>query len=194
MKNCNRLSFFEIILAALLLIGIHPPLLDARTPLSDSEVAVQLGKDIGRIAAEATASSRIPKSKREIALYEYCAVLLHLTDRVALNQFGSEALKDFMKSIDTGLKAQLPNLKSEGILIPHTNIEAVSRLIKKRQVMYSNYDAKYSGSLPWAFGKRMAKILDTPQDLNTILEHTYTMWRSFEKLKVTDRVISLNAK
>jgi hypothetical protein len=173
---------------------MHPPLLGARTLLSDREVAIQLGKDIGRVAAEATASDSIPKFKREIALHEYCAVLLHLTEQVALNKFGPEERKEFMGSVNTGLIAQLSVLKSEGVLNPDRNIGEVSNLIKKRQMMYSKYDKQYSGSLPWAFGKWMAKILDSSRDINVILEHTYTMWHSFEKLKVTDRVISLNTQ
>jgi hypothetical protein len=194
MNNRKWLSILKIILTVLLLTGIRPPLLDARTPLSDSEVAVQLGKDIGMIAAEATASNNIPKFKREIALHEYCAVLLHLTEQVALDKFGSKALNDFMISIDTGLMSQLSILKSEGVLNPDRNIGEVSRLIKIRRKMYAKYDKQYSGSLPWAFGKWMAKILDSSRDINVILEHTYTMWHSFEKLKVTDRVISLNTQ
>ena len=59
MSNSNRLRFFEIILAALLLVGIHPPLLGALVPFRDSKAAIQMGKDIARIAAEATASSSI---------------------------------------------------------------------------------------------------------------------------------------
>lgn len=194
MNNCKRLRISEVILISLLLTAMHPPLLGARTLLSDREVAIQLGKDIGRVAAEATASDSIPKFKREIALHEYCAVLLHLTEQVALNKFGPEERKEFMGSVNTGLIAQLSVLKSEGVLNPDRNIGEVSNLIKKRQMMYSKYDKQYSGSLPWAFGKWMAKILDSSRDINVILEHTYTMWHSFEKLKVTDRVISLNTQ
>ncbi len=194
MNNCKRLRISEVILISLLLTAMHPPLLGARTLLSDREVAIQLGKDIGRVAAEATASDNIPKFKREIALHEYCAVLLHLTEQVALNKFGPEERKEFMGSVNTGLIAQLSVLKSEGVLNPDRNIGEVSNLIKKRQMMYSKYDKQYSGSLPWAFGKWMAKILDSSRDINVILEHTYTMWHSFEKLKVTDRVISLNTQ
>ena len=194
MNNCKRLRISEVILISLLLTAMHPPLLGARTLLSDREVAIQLGKDIGRVAAEATASDSIPKFKREIALHEYCAVLLHLTEQVALNKFGPEERKEFMGSVNTGLMAQLSVLKSEGVLNPDRNIGEVSNLIKKRQMMYSKYDKQYSGSLPWAFGKWMAKILDSSRDINVILEHTYTMWHSFEKLKVTDRVILLNTQ
>ena len=194
MNNCKRLRISEVILISLLLTGMRPPLLGARTLLSDREVAIQLGKDIGRVAAEATASDSIPKFKREIALHEYCAVLLHLTEQVALNKFGPEERKEFMGSVNTGLIAQLSVLKSEGVLNPDRNIGEVSNLIKKRRIMYSKYDKQYSGSLPWAFGKWMAKILDSSRDINVILEHTYTMWHSFEKLKVTDRVISLNTQ
>jgi len=181
MSNFNRLSFFEIILAALLLIGIHPPLLGALIPSSDSEAAIQMGKDIARIAAEATASSSIPKFKREIVIYEYCAVLFHLTDQVASNKFESKERKKFMNLVNAGLNAQLTILKSERVLNPNINIG-------------SKYDSQFAGSLPWAFGKWMAKILDTPQDLNTILEHTYIMWQSFERLNVTDRMVSLEAE
>ncbi|MFQ5917555.1 MAG: hypothetical protein ACE5I0_07075 [Candidatus Binatia bacterium] len=194
MSNCKRLRILEVILISLLLTGMRPPLLGARIPLSDSEVAMQLGKDIGRVAAEATASNSIPKFKREVALNEYCAVLLHLTDQVALNKFDSEERKGFMASVNSGLVAQLSVLKSEGVLNPDRNIGELSNRIKKRRAMYSKYDTRYSGSLPWAFGKWMAKILDSSQDMNVILEHTYTMWHSFEKLKVTDRMISLNAQ
>ncbi len=194
MNNCKRISILEIILTALLLTGIRPPLLDARTPLSDSEVAIQLGKDIGRIAAEVTASDSIPKFKREIAINEYCAILLHLTDRVALNKFGPEELNGFMNSVNIGLIAQLSVLKSEGVLNPNANTGEVSKRIKKRQVLYSKFDTKFTGSLPWAFGKQMAKILESPQDTNVILEHMYAMWHSFEGLKVTDRVVSLNTQ
>ncbi len=194
MNNCKRLRISEVILISLLLTAMHPPLLGARTLLSDREVAIQLGKDIGRVAAEATASDSIPKFKREIALHEYCAVLLHLTEQVALNKFGPEERKEFMGSVNTGLMAQLSVLKSEGVLNPDRNIGEVSNLIKKRRKMYSKFDKQYSGSLPWAFGKWMAKILDSSRDINVILEHTYTMWHSFEKLKVTDRVISLNTQ
>ena len=194
MSNFNRLSFFEIILAALLLIGIHPPLLGALIPSSDSEAAIQMGKDIARIAAEATASSSIPKFKREIVIYEYCAVLFHLTDQVASNKFESKERKKFMNLVNAGLNAQLTILKSERVLNPNINIGEILKLINKRQVMYSKYDSQFAGSLPWAFGKWMAKILDTPQDLNTILEHTYIMWQSFERLNVTDRMVSLEAE
>ncbi|MFQ5866319.1 MAG: hypothetical protein ACE5IW_13945 [bacterium] len=194
MINCHRLCFFKIILAALLLIGTHPPFLGALTSSSDSEVAMQMGKDIGRIAAEATASSSIPKFKREIAIYEYCAVLFHLTDRVASNKFGSKERKKFMNLVNAGLNAQLTILKSEGVLNPDSNIGEISKLINKRQVMYSKYDAQFAGSLPWAFGKWMAKILDASRDLNIILEHTYIMWQSFERLNVADRMVSLEAK
>ncbi len=194
MNNCKRLSILEIILTVLLLTGMCPPLLGARTLLSDREVAIQLGKDIGRVAAEATASDSIPKFKRELALHEYCAVLLHLTDRVALNKFGPEERKEFMGSVNTGLIAQLSVLKSEGVLNPNANTGEDSKRIKKRQVLYSKFDTKFTGSLPWAFGKQMAKILDSSRDTNVILEHMYTMWHSFEGLKVTDRMVSLNAK
>ena len=194
MNNRKRLSILEIILTALLLTGIRPPLLDALIPLSDSEVAVQLGKDIGRIAAEATASSSIPKFKREIVIYEYCAVLFHLTDQVASNKFESKERKKFMNLVNAGLNAQLTILKSERVLNPNINIGEILKLINKRQVMYSKYDSQFTGSLPWAFGKWMAKILDAPQDLNTILEHTYIMWQSFERLNVTDRMVSLEAE
>lgn len=95
MSNWNRLRFFEIILAALLLIGIHQPLLGALIPFRDSEAAIQMGKDIARIAAEATASSSIPEFKREIVIYEYCAVLFHLTYRVASNKFESKERNKF---------------------------------------------------------------------------------------------------
>jgi hypothetical protein len=194
MSNCKRLRILEVILISLLLTGMRPPLLGARTPLSDREAAMQLGKDIGKVAAEATASSSIPKFKREVALNEYCAVLLHLTDQVALSKFDSEERKRFMASVNSGLIAQLSVLKSEGVFHQDRNIGEVSNLIKKRRAMYSKYDTQYSGSLPWAFGKWMAKILDSSQDMNVILEHTYTMWHSFEKLKVTDRMISMNAQ
>ncbi len=194
MNNCKRLRISEVILISLLLTGMRPPLLGARTPLSDREVAMQIGKDIVRVAAEATASSSIPKFKREVALHEYCAVLLHLTEQVAFNKFDSEERKGFMALVNSGLIAQLSVLKSEGVLHQDRNISEVSNNIQKRRAMYSKYDTQYSGSLPWAFGKWMAKILDSSQDMNVILEHTYTMWHSFEKLKVTDRVISLNTQ
>ncbi len=194
MSNCNRLRFFKIILATLLLIGIHPPLLGALIPFRDSEDAIQMGKDIARIAAEATASSSIPKFKREIVISEYCAVLFHLTDRVASNKFESKERNEFINLVNAGLRAQLTILKSEHVLNPNINIGGILKLIYKRQVMYSKYESQFAGSLPWAFGKWMAKILDAPQDLNTILEHTYIMWQSFERLNVTDRIVSLEVK